>query len=441
LSDEVVSLFAGAGGLSTGFALAGLKPMAGVEIDKDARTTYERTLEVPCHGLDLAITTPRELRATVGVGRHPLAIIGGPPCQGFSSAGARAEDDPRNRLIFNYLHIVGELRPRWFLFENVEGILTANSGTSIYQLAQQFIRLGYWIRIEKVNFAAFGAPQSRKRVIIVGNSLGLDFPFPSATHSYKSGKHNSLSALALSPSLSEALKGLGKPASRGDPGSPYPSKQPLNEYDRRMREGMKKGATVTHHVQPKVSESDLARINHLKPGQTMKDLPEELWHESYRRRAFRRVADGTPTERRGGAPAGLKRLRAEFNSLTITSAAPREFIHPSENRPLTLRECARLQSFPDRVEFAGNSSSVAQQIGNAVPPIGAEVLARSIALADGAVGSGRGVVTKRSRPALLGFHLTAAEGMSPALMRTHTLLHSLELDLFADREEQSLAAR
>ncbi len=111
------------------------------------------------------------------------------------------------------------------------------------------------------------------------------------------------------------------------------------------------------------------------PGQTMKDLPEHLQHESFRRRAFRRVMDGTPVERRGGAPSGLKRLFADEPSLTITSAATREFVHPTEDRLLTLRECARLQTFPDSFVFAGSAASRIQQIGNAIPPM----LARTVA--------------------------------------------------------------
>ena len=111
----------------------------------------------------------------------------------------------------------------------------------------------------------------------------------------------------------------------------------------------------------------------------MKNLPEHLQHDSFRRRAFRRVMDGTPVEKRGGAPSGLKRLFADEPSLTITSAATREFVHPIEDRLLTLRECARLQTFPDSFEFAGSAASRIQQIGNAIPPMLARAVAEHIA--------------------------------------------------------------
>ncbi|MBC6422120.1 MAG: DNA cytosine methyltransferase [Hormoscilla sp. SP5CHS1] len=121
------------------------------------------------------------------------------------------------------------------------------------------------------------------------------------------------------------------------------------------------GKPVLHHQLKQVNSLTQQRINLLAPGATMKDLPKHLQHASFNRRATRRVMDGTLTEKRGGAPNGLKRLLAKEPSLTITSASPREFVHPIENRLLTLRECARLQSFPDWYEFQGSWSSIATQ--------------------------------------------------------------------------------
>jgi DNA (cytosine-5)-methyltransferase 1 len=150
-----------------------------------------------------------------------------------------------------------------------------------------------------------------------------------------------------------------------------------------------------------------------------------MWHESFRRRAFRRVKDGTPTEKRGGAPSGVKRLRQDMNCLTITSAATREFIHPTHDRPLTLREAARLQSFPDKYSFSGNAASMAQQIGNAFPPLMAQLLAEHLKKLDGAHGTGRRNIEAVHAGVLLGYHLTDGAGMSPALLRTDGLLRSL----------------
>jgi DNA (cytosine-5)-methyltransferase 1 len=142
--------------------------------------------------------------------------------------------------------------------------------------------------------------------------------------------------------------------------------------------------------------------------------------------------DGTPSEKRGGAPSGIKRLHGDLQSLTITGAATREFIHPHENRPLTIRECARIQTFPDHYRFYGNAASVTQQIGNAVPPLAATAIARHLQAIDGAFGSGMQPPSCKAEPRLLGFVLTEASGMSEALQKTERLLKSLlqqELEL------------
>jgi DNA (cytosine-5)-methyltransferase 1 len=137
------------------------------------------------------------------------------------------------------------------------------------------------------------------------------------------------------------------------------------------------------------------------------------------------VQDGTPTEKRGGAPSGVKRLIGHLQSLTITGAASREFIHPHANRPLTIRECARIQTFPDAYEFVGATAKVIQQIGNAVPPLAAAVFARHLKMLDGKFGSG--LASPRQRDAqLLGYRLTEALGMSEALQKTESLLRGIQ---------------
>lgn len=381
--------------------------------------------------MDLGASDQDSLLQSLAEYCHPFALIGGPPCQGFSSAGARCAADPRNGLIFNYFALVRHLQPRWFVLENVEGLLTAGGGKCVYDLVRQFLELGYSIRLEKVNFAAYGLPQSRKRVMIIGNRMGLAFHLPQETHSYASGKHNLISLFPNSPTLLEAISGLPR-ASLKKGSLPYEGPL-LNDYDLMMREGNHSGLVTEHYSLPG-SDLDLERYRKLQPGQTMKDLPEALWHSSFGKRAFRRVKDGTPTEKRGGAPSGLKRLHGDLCSLTVTSAATREFIHPCEDRPLTPREAARLQSFPDYYEFVGNASSVITQIGNAVPPLVAAIFGRHLLELEGRVGSGRFIATVNGhRSQLLGFRLTDAGGMSPALATTERLLRSLAPNLV--REE------
>jgi DNA (cytosine-5)-methyltransferase 1 len=310
-------------------------------------------------------------------------IIGGPPCQGFSSAGARRDDDQRNTLVAVFARLIAKHRPTAFVFENVEGFLTGGDGRFIFDLLDPVIEAGYRVHLKKVNAANFGVPQHRKRVLGIGG-LGWDPTFPVPTHSAHGAPGALLAGtqLPLTPSLGDALRGLPS-ATVGNDG---------NDHSYSVLDGV-----------------DLERARRLGPGQRMRDLPEELWHESYKRRAYRRVMDGMPVEKRGGAPAGLRRLRADEPSKAITGAAINEFLHPTEDRPLTVRECARVQTFSDGFVFAGSRRDRAQQIGNAVPHLFAEVIARTLLhdLGNRSNGANEG--------ALLSFTPTLSSGMSPIL--------------------------
>ena len=416
---HVISLFAGAGGMSLGFAQAGMKPVLAAEIDPDAMGTYRSSVGEGAYQSDIG-TDPAlisaEVRKRIGAERV-FAVVGGPPCQGFSTAGARDANDPRNRLVFAYLALVQNLRPSWFLFENVEGLLTSGDGEALEALAKQFTAFGYSLRIEKVNFAGWGVPQSRKRVLIIGNRHRLHFRLPDPTHGF-SGKKHWGNGEATAPSVGEALAGMPlQPAHSLSETVPYTTVTPMSDFDATVRDVSGK---VSQHVCANVAREG-ARIALIGQGQSMRDIPQELWPESYRSRAFRRVADGMPTERRGGAPAGLRRLAAGDVSLTITGQSARELLHPFEDRALSLRECARLQGFPDSTHFSGNFQSVARQIGNAVPPPAAKSFAQWLVTADSAAGTG----VRDAGPGLIGFRLTEANGMSPALSATHARLTRL----------------
>ena len=419
----VVSLFAGAGGLSRGFADAGLCPAIAADLDGDAVATYRANVSDAVVQADIGTEAERiasEAQARIG-NQDVFAVVGGPPCQGFSTAGVRDHSDARNRLVFSYLEIVSRLQPSWFLFENVEGILTSGGGDAVMGLAERFRELGYSFRVEKVNFARWGVPQARKRVLIIGNRHGIAFFLPGSTHAFDGKKHRSFGAIASS-TLGDAIAGLPPtPAfSHRDPVA-YATDAPVTDYDARMRmppPGPRAHAVAGH-------ERDAERIRLLKPGQSLRDLPEALWPESFRSRAFRRVADGMPTERRGGAPAGIRRLDGGHASLTITSFSPRELVHPDLDRTLSLRECARLQSFPDCHDFQGGFQAVATQIGNAFPPLAASVLARWMQAVDGSAGGGVGGNGEGVAPGLIGYTLTDASGMSPALQATDTRLRKI----------------
>jgi len=373
----ILDLFCGAGGLSFGFAQAGFQ--CALAIDHSAPAVATHSLNFNCAVERVDVTE---------FDRFPPAsvIVGGPPCQGFSTAGARAVGDRRNTLVGWYARTIAQLLPTAFVFENVEGFLTAEDGYHVLELLDPLIEAGYWVHLRKVNAANYGVPQHRKRVIAIGG-LGWAPAIPEPTHSAfgAPGAHLAARHLPRTPTLAEAIAGLPA-ASHDPPGDP------------------------TDHYASKLVGIDLERAERLAQGQTMRDLPANLQHESYRRRAFRRVIDGTPTDRRGGAPSGLRRLRSDEPSKAITSAARSEFLHPSENRFLTLRECARIQTFPDSFTFAGTPTERQQLIGNAVPPRLAQTIALSLraqleAHAEAASGPGR----------LLSFVPTLSLGMSPAL--------------------------
>lgn len=385
---KCVDLFCGAGGLSLGLKLATFELGCAVDNNRAAVQTYRENLGP--HVREERIWDNIELPAAD-------VIVGGPPCQGFSTAGMRRQRDERNTLVACFARIVARQRPLAFVFENVEGFLTSEDGAYVLDLLCPLLEAGYHIHLRKVNAANFDVPQHRKRVIAIGG-LGWDPSFPEPTHSAFGAPGAGLAGNGRprTPTLEEALAGLPQPSTE-EPGKP-----------------------PGHFFRPLVG-IDLERAKALKPGQRMADLPEELWHDSYRRRAYRRVMDGTPTECRGGPPSGVRRLAPEEPCKAITGGALSEFLHPFEHRNLTLRECARVQTFPDEFMFSGNVSEQALLVGNAVPVLLAkaigETLVRDLAGAVSRPGAGR----------LLSFVPTLSNGMSPALERVTGRVRSMFL--------------
>lgn len=374
-----VDLFCGAGGLSLGLTRAGFEVLEAHDCWKAAVSTYRASIGEHVHQTE--ITSDLELpKATI--------FCGGPPCQGFSSAGRRKSDDERNSLVSVYGELIAKYRPTAFVFENVEGFLTGAEGRFVFEFLDRVIEAGYRVHVRKINAAHFGVPQHRKRVVAIGG-LGWDPSYPEHTHAAVGapGVHRgNVGAEIPTPTFAEALSQLPHAASAGSDTS-----------------------DEDHTFNP-LSGDDLRRAEILLPGQRMRDLPEELWHESYRIRAFRRVKDGTPTEKRGGAPSGIRRLSDNEPSKAITGGALRDFLHPTENRMLTIRECAVLQTFPQNFVFLGSKAERIQLIGNAVPPRLGEVIGRSLVrdLVDAVTCEERG-------GALLSFIPTLADGMSPVL--------------------------
>jgi DNA (cytosine-5)-methyltransferase 1 len=407
-----ISLFCGSGGCSLGFQRAGYEIVFATDLNKAAIKTYQANFpETKVIGTDIRNLDFGKVLAGLDLAVGELDIlIGGPPCQGFSTAGLRFWDDPRNMLLKEYVNALYVIKPKWFLMENVEGLLTADKGRYIYEVILALIECGYQIRLEKVYAQEYGVPQRRKRVVIVGNRLGIDFKFPES----KILAHGKIFRYS-DITLRHTITGLPSPSINAQEQIDYTSK-PTSSWEKYLRGTAAKA--IDHFLQ-EMTDLQIRRIKALKPGQTMKDLPTELQHESFKKRANRRVIDGTPSERRGGAPSGLKRLLFDEPCLTITGASTREFIHPHEDRPLTIREAARIQTFPDDFLFLGSTSDKIQQIGNAIPPLMSYAFAQHIQ-------EKYGFEQESNRPgSLLGFTLTKANAMSPALKVTQQLLVKL----------------
>jgi DNA (cytosine-5)-methyltransferase 1 len=378
----VVDLFCGAGGLTVGFEDAGLDVAIASDFWHPAAETHRANFpNIPFIEADIRDVTPTDIKSYCG-GSAPDVVAGGPPCQGFSSAGARSESDVRNSLVGHYANLAVELESNVIVFENVEGFLTAGGGAFVTDLLDPLIEAGYSVRLEKLNVAHFGVPQLRKRVIVIAAKGRTPAQLePSHSASGAPGVWRRAIGLPYTRTVGDALA--------------YPTADSTDK--------------LAAPREP--SELERKRIEALKPGQTMRDLDPSLHHASYARRANRRVADGVPTERRGGAPAGLRRLVANEPSKAITSAAVREFVHPTEDRMLTLREAAILQTFPVDFEFSGTRSEIATMIGNAIPAAFAAAL-------------GSAVLETLERPQgdvrgeLVDFVVTHAEAMSPALAKT-----------------------
>jgi DNA (cytosine-5)-methyltransferase 1 len=258
MTHTAISLFSGAGGCSLGFAQAGFDIRLAIDHSPDAVNTYRLNFPaVPCWQRDIAAVAADEILAAVNLRPGELDfLIGGPPCQGFSSAGAKFWDDPRNALLKHYLRLLEGIRPRWFLLENVEGLLTADGGRYIYEVTRGLLAAGYHVQVHKLYGHWYGLPQERKRIFIVGTTQHADFVFPEPTYSEEATLFGLPPALSLMDAISDLPPVANDPAQTLDYEAPV-----ANRYQQMMRaEGVH-----DHWVMPLNAETQ-ARVVALKPG-------------------------------------------------------------------------------------------------------------------------------------------------------------------------------
>lgn len=333
---KIIDLFCGIGGLSLGFEQAGFEVMAAVDIWEDAIKTFNHNRSNKV-GTVMSVTDFNSLVLPKLLESSRIAgIIGGPPCQGFSTVGKREINDPRNQLYLDFYRAVSLVQPDFFVMENVKGMLTLNNGAFVKDLLNRFGKdgLGYQISYKLLNAADYGIPQNRYRVFYIG-FRNKTFQFP-ATFEYK---------LTAKDGISD-LEGATPLAYGSDP---------KNEYQRELRGdvSLPLNQDYTNH-----SKQTLDIISRIPDGGNIKSLPTEFWEVRKYNKAFERMGSFKPSN-------------------TIDTGH-RNYFHYSENRIPTLRECARIQSFPDSFEVLGTRGSQYKQVGNAVPPMLAHIIAEAI---------------------------------------------------------------
>ena len=342
-----IDLFCGAGGLSLGFSQAGGIPIAALDCDKDSIETYKKMFGV-CSDIQCTKIEEWSLQAEI---KSVDVIIGGPPCQGFSTAGHRFIDDPRNKLYKYFVKAVSELTPKWIVMENVPGIVTIGNGAVLKQIYEDFERIGYKLTHKIINMADYGVPQARRRTIFVGNKLGKEFVWPEPEF-VKMGKDTTHWTESNYRTVNMAVSDL-----------PWPKG---NYFSHRANSKMRGPRNRNVMTQPaftlRVRGDEFAFCEQPAPGafapgecpnldlfyypcendfqKTMREDPP-VWIENY-------VKPITVNEKKTSLLKGTRKL--------------------------SVREQARLQTFPDWFEFSGSTYSQGRQIGNAVPPLFARQL-------------------------------------------------------------------
>lgn len=334
-----IDLFCGCGGLSLGFEKAGINVLVGIDAWQDAITTFNynhKNSKGIC--ADLSTLEPSEIEKELN-GKSVDLIIGGPPCQGFSVAGKRIVDDVRNKLYKNFVRFVEYYKPKAFMMENVPNILSIGGGIVRDSIVKDFSDLGYKVVYQVLTASNYGTPQNRKRAVFVGFKNGFEFKFPERT----------VEKLITS---SEALSDL--PENSLEDGTSY-LVAPNCDYQKLMRCNSNK---VYNHQITEHSERTKEIIALVPDGGNYKNLPEDL-------QQTRKVH------------IAWTRLNSQKPSFTIDTGHRHHF-HYKWNRIPTVRESARIQSFPDDFIFLGTKTSQYKQVGNAVPPLMAEAIAKTI---------------------------------------------------------------
>ncbi len=318
-----IDLFSGSGGFSLGFDNAGFENIFSIDIKGEFAQTYKHNF--PSHNLvikDICELTTEEI-LTLTNNRDVDVIIGGPPCQGFSMAGnigRKFVEDPRNSLFKEFARVISIVNPKMFVMENVARLYTHNNGDTRKEILEVFEKMGYKVKCEILNSANYGVPQFRKRIIFIGTRLNNDIKFPEKN-------------VTKFKTVSEAI-GHFPPLKSGEI------------------------SNIINHVAMNHTEQMLKKMSFVTDGGDRESIPNHLRPKS------------------GDARKYIK-YKSDEPSVCVTGDM-RKVFHYSQNRALTVRELAALQSYPDKFEFLGSSIAQQQQVGNSVPPLMAEAIANTV---------------------------------------------------------------
>ncbi len=352
---NVIDLFCGCGGFSKGFQQAGFNVRYGIDLWNDAIVTYKHNFpDAVVMNNDITEVSGSDILSATGLQRDDVdVIIGGPPCQGFSVSGKRMIDDERNILYKSFVEIVADLKPKVFVMENVPGLVRLFDGQVAKQVLEDFSQKGYEVNMKILSADDYGVPQQRKRVFFVGLnkeyfSNPAEYEYPDETF----GRNTNQKAWTTKDAISD-LDFVPDDRILGED-IPYVI-PPQNDYQIAMRSGSK---SILNHSITIHTEKTKRIIAMVPDGGNYKNLPKDLWSTRKVHIAWTRMDSSKPC-------------------FTIDTGHNHHF-HYRANRVPTVRESARLQSFPDTFEFIGIKTSQLRQVGNAVPPILAEAVAESI---------------------------------------------------------------
>lgn len=369
-----IDLFAGAGGLSCGLKQAGFNPVLANELVPQYADTY--SINHPNTEMvvgDVRTLCEANLKMRLGVQEGEIDLVaGGPPCQGFSiNAPIRSLDDERNHLFKDFLRVVSAIKPKAVLIENVPGIVSLGRGTVVEQIYKELQSMGYSVK-HRILFAGhYGVPQMRFRTVFIGiRKLKGEVTFPEPAYNAKAvanfagAKELCLSvpplfAQGLKPHTTvwDAMSDLPE-ISNGEINSPAKyANRASNEYQKYLRSG---STGLTAHHCAKIAQINIERLKHIPQGGSWRDIPFDL------------LPSGLQRARRSDHTKRYGRLHPDaLCSTVLTKCDPHwgSFFHPTQDRVISVREAARIQSFPDTYNFAGSITQQYEQIGNAVPPL------------------------------------------------------------------------